>query len=186
MPRLFASAAVSGVLLVVCAATLAAGSANLWLDVPFVAQPKDGCGAASISMVMQYWDRQQAKVPGPEADPDRVMHALYSPLGHGIRASAIEQYFNANGFRTFAITADWTEVAHELSQGRPLIAALKPPSQTSLHYVVVAGIDERESVVLVNDPAQRKLLKEDRVQFDREWKAAGYWALLAVPQTSAH
>jgi len=28
--------------------------ARVWLDVPFVKQEKDGCGAASIAMVMQY------------------------------------------------------------------------------------------------------------------------------------
>ena len=31
----------------------------IWLDVPFVAQPREGCGAASIAMVMQYWAAQK-------------------------------------------------------------------------------------------------------------------------------
>jgi len=39
--------------------------------------------------------------------------------------------------------------------------------------------------VLVNDPAQRKLLKLERSSFEREWSAAGKWTLLAVPQTAA-
>ena len=38
-------------------------------------------------------------------------------------------------------------------------------------------------MVMVNDPAQRKLLQQDRPSFEREWSAAGKWTLLALPQT---
>ena len=40
--------------------------------------------------------------------------------------------------------------------------------------------------VLTNDPAKRKLLKQARTNFEKEWKAAGNWTLLAVPQGSEH
>jgi hypothetical protein len=50
------------------------------------------------------------------------------------------------------------------------------------HYVVIAGIDERQDVLLKNDPAERKLLKQGRASFEKEWKAAASWMLLAVPQ----
>ena len=43
-------------LAVVLSGAVAAG-AGLWLDVPFVRQQANGCGAACISMVMQYWLR---------------------------------------------------------------------------------------------------------------------------------
>ncbi len=39
----------------ICGSLLAADLPGVWLDVPFVKQEKDGCGAASIAMVMQYW-----------------------------------------------------------------------------------------------------------------------------------
>jgi len=39
-------------------------------------------------------------------------------------------------------------------------------------YVVVAGLDEKRELVLLNDPAQRKLLKEDRSEFEQEWQVA--------------
>ena len=38
---------------------------------------------------------------------------------------------------------------------------------------------------MVNDPAQRKLLKQDRSEFEQEWSAAGKWTLLALPQPEA-
>jgi predicted double-glycine peptidase len=180
------ASAVSVAALSACAAAFAAGTANLWLDVPFVEQTKDGCGAASVAMVMQYWEHQESQPTKPEAEPLQILHALYSEAAHGIYASAMARYFQANGFRAFAFAADRTEIERQLHFGRPLIVALKPGSGSSLHYVVVAGLDEPQRVVLVNDPAQRKLLKEDQTQFEREWKAAGNWVLLAVPQTGAH
>jgi hypothetical protein len=36
---------------------------------------------------------------------------------------------------------------------------------------------------MVNDPAQRKLLQQDRPSFEREWSAARKWTLLVLPQT---
>src|ERR1043165_5812507 len=37
------------------ALALGTPASGVWLDVPFIKQEKDGCGAASIAMVMQYW-----------------------------------------------------------------------------------------------------------------------------------
>jgi hypothetical protein len=45
---------------------------------------------------------------------------------------------------------------------------------------VVAGLGLE--TVMVNDPAQRKLLQQDRSSFEREWNAAGKWTLLVLPQ----
>ena len=61
--------------------------------------------------------------------------------------------------------------------------ALKPlTGQTSLHYVVVVGVDPNENTVLVNDPAQKKLLKMERLAFEKEWGAVQRWTLLALPK----
>jgi ABC-type bacteriocin/lantibiotic exporter with double-glycine peptidase domain len=162
-----------------------AQSPGVWLDVPFIKQAKNGCGAASIAMVMQYWQRQQSQGSNPAmtADADAIQRVLYSEKARGIRASDMERYFQQHGFRTFVFQGGWDELRRHLEKGRPLIVALKPmPSESTLHYVVVAGLDLSESVVLVNDAAQRKLLKEDRRNFERDWKAVGNWTLLAVPQ----
>ena len=175
-------------MLLICAAACASQPANIWLDVPFVPQQKDGCGAASIAMVMQYWERKQGQPLHPEADAAKILGTLYSQSAHGIYASAILRYFQQNAYHAFAFAGQQADLVTQLQQGRPLIVALKPGSGPGsgplLHYVVVVGLDEPQQVVLVNDPAQRKLLKEDRSQFEREWKAAGNWTLLAVPATT--
>ena len=169
----------------VCRVLFAANPSSLWLDVPFVKQEKDGCGAASIAMVMQYWQQHGAPAD-PKAEAARIQHALYSEAAHGIYASDMERYFQQNGYVTFTFSGEWADLKQHLEKGRPLIAALKPGSVQPLHYVVVAGLDQERQLVLLNDPAQRKLLKQDQSRFEQEWKAAGRWTLLAVPKASSH
>jgi ABC-type bacteriocin/lantibiotic exporter with double-glycine peptidase domain len=160
----------------------AADQAGVWLDVPFVKQQKNGCGAASIAMVMQYWRNNGELSAARSVDATAIQRSLYSSDAHGIYASDLERYFRQNGFQTFAFRAEWNDLIHHLEKGRPLIVALKPGASSSLHYAVVTGLDGQQQLVVLNDPAQRKLLKQERSRFEKEWKAAGNWTLLAVPQ----
>jgi len=166
------------VCLCLCGILSAAEQSGVWLDVPFVRQDKNACGAASIAMVMQYW--QQHGQPG-FADARLIQRALYSHQGHGIYAADLERYLKQQGFQTFAFQGAWEDLREHLEKGRPLIVALKT-GRDELHYVVVAGLDGQQQVVLKNDPAERKLLKQNRSSFETEWKAAANWTLLAVPQ----
>ena len=70
--------------LVLCGSSLPAESAGHWLDVPFVAQQKDGCGSAVIAMVMQYWQQQRHADATPAADYNRIDNALQSKAARGI------------------------------------------------------------------------------------------------------
>jgi ABC-type bacteriocin/lantibiotic exporter with double-glycine peptidase domain len=170
--------------LFLCLALAAQGS-GVWLDVPFIKQEKNGCGAASIAMIMQYWQRQPGGNQHGDSDPADIQRALYSGEARGIFASDMERYFREHRFRTYAFRGQWDDLKQHLAKGRPLIVALRPlPAETSLHYVVVVGVDWKQNVVLVNDPAQRKLLKVDRASFVKEWDAVDNWTLLALPQPS--
>jgi len=164
-----------------CGVMPASTDEGLWLDVPFVRQEKNGCGAASVAMVMQYWLKQQGRSTSESADADEIHRALYEPAAGGVHASAMERYFQQNGFRTFSFRGEWKDLQDHLRKGRPLIVALKPSGDgASLHYVVVAGLDSRAGIVLLNDPARRKLLKQDRSDFEKQW--SNKWTLLALPQ----
>jgi ABC-type bacteriocin/lantibiotic exporter with double-glycine peptidase domain len=167
----------------------AADPLNLWIDVPFVKQEKNGCGPASIAMVMQYWQQRQGAGARPASEVTEIERALQPDRKHGVLATQMVHYFEQNGYKAFAFAGQWADLEHEIANGRPVIAALKPEEGNSLHYVVLAGMDEKQGLILLNDPAQRKLLSETRNQFEREWKVTGYWMLLAVPQpvaTDAH
>ena len=165
-----------------CGMMSAAGVESLWLDIPFVRQEKDGCGAASVAMVMQYWLKQQGREGQETGDVTEIYRALSTPDTRGVYASAMERYFRESGFRAFSFRGEWIDLREHLSKGRPLIVALKQ-SATDLHYVVVAGLDSHARIVLLNDPARRKLLKQSRADFEKQWGGASFWTLLALPQS---
>lgn len=180
MPRRFFCLLILPIFL--CATAGARAQSGYWINVPYVAQQKDGCGAAVISMLMQYWQRQQGQAVSADAEPETILRALYSPRARGIYASAMERYFKQHGFRAFAFAGRWTDFARELKKGRPLIVALKPDGSTSLHYVVVVGVEPAQQLVLLNDPERRKLFQESRAEFERDWKFTHNWTLLVVPR----
>jgi len=171
-------------LCILCLCGFVFGAApGVWLDVPFIRQEKEGCGAASIAMVMQYWRAQQSRPIDSSADAVEIQRVLYSSKDHGIHASDLEHYFQQKGFQTFAFAGTRDDLKRHLEKGRPLIVALKPSAlESSLHYVVVVGIDPDQDVVYVNDAAQRKLLKQEWPGFEKQWSAVKHWTLLALPK----
>jgi ABC-type bacteriocin/lantibiotic exporter with double-glycine peptidase domain len=157
---------------------------SLWLDVPFVKQAPEGCGAACIAMVIQYWAKATHTLPGDDANAATIQKLLYDPRAGGIKARDMERYFRQNGFDTFAFHGEWRDLERHLSQGRPLIVCLREGGAFahSLHYVVLVGLDDEQNAVLVNDPAGRKLMKLDRAGFQKKWSAMNDWTLLALPR----
>ena len=145
----------------------AAEGSAVWLDVPFVKQEKNACGAASVAMVMQFWQHQQGLLPNADADEARIQLALYSSKAHGIYASDLQNYFHHHGYQAFAFQGRREDLRQHLEKGRPLMV----------------GFDAEHGLVLLNDPAERKLMKQELASFEEEWKGAGYWTLLAVPQS---
>ena len=168
-------------LLLVAMGASAQAPGAVWLDVPFIHQPREGCGAASISMVMAYWNAQIGKHAAPADDVNNIQRLLYSPAKHGIAASAMIAYLRGHGYQVFAFNGTWQDLDQHLRKGRPLIAAIRPDGQSQLHYVVIDGIDPIHSLVMMNDPAERKLLTEERAAFEKDWSATHNWLLLAVP-----
>lgn len=155
-----------------------------WVNVPFVAQTKDGCGSASIAMLMRYWDAQQHQAVTQAADPQHVQALLFSPKAHGIYAGRMQQYLSTHGYLAFAFAGTWRDIDHNLRLGRPLIVGLAASgAHGPLHYVVVVGVDPAQEYVYLNDPAQQKMLRISREGFEREWKGTDNWTLLAVPQS---
>ena len=151
-------------------------SNGIWVDVPFVRQPKDGCGSASIWMVIEYWR------PHTAASIDQIHRTVFTASAGGVFASDMESYFAAHGFATQAFAGEWQDFEKHLSSGRPLIVSLESDARGRLlHYVVVAGLDPDQNLIFVNDPADRKLRALHRAAFESLWKASGNWTLLAIP-----
>jgi uncharacterized protein YvpB len=90
-------------------------------------------------------------------------------------------YLRRHGFQVYALSGKWSDIEEQIVKGRPLIVALRPQGQRELHYVVIDGVDSAHGLVTMNDPAERKLLNEERARFEKEWSATHNWTLLAVP-----
>jgi hypothetical protein len=156
---------------------LAALSSAAWIDVPFTRQEKNGCGSASVWMLTEYWGK-------PAGSLEDIQAALYSQEAGGIFASDMERFLGENGFHTVAFAGEWADLAENVSKGRPLVVSIEANSRgTPLHYVLVVGVDESRQIVLLNDPARRKLLPMHRSDFEKQWAAMNRWTLLAVPET---
>lgn len=175
------------ILAVVLCSFVAAAESGIWLDVPFIKQAPEGCGAASIAMIMQYWSSVDGQPSSDRADVPSILRSLHSPTAHGVYSSAMLQYLQQQGFRTFSFSGDWNMLQQHLKKGRPLIIAIKPSAMDrTLHYVVVAGMDSQREIIMVNDPAERKLRKLDRATFEKQWEGTQRWTLLALPQPPGH
>ncbi|HEX5431330.1 MAG TPA: C39 family peptidase [Bryobacteraceae bacterium] len=170
----------SALLLAAVSICFAASDASEWLDVPYVRQSEEGCGAASIAMVMQYWLRQNSHLDAAASDASYIYKVL-PRSNDGISGQALKNYLEQHGFSAFLFGGELKDLRHHLEKGRPVVVCLAPKGAgKALHYVVVAGISG--SRVFLNDPVRGRLIQEGIGEFQREWKAAGNWSLLAVPR----
>ncbi len=139
-------------------------------------------------MVMQYWALKAQRSNTGEGSIElpsfsKIANAFKNSRTEGVYGSEMGRYFEANGFQAFILRAEWADLEHHLNLGRPLIVALGVNKENGLqHFVVFTGWRPEEEVVLINDPARRKLLKINRANFETSWNQTSNWTLLAVPQ----
>jgi ABC-type bacteriocin/lantibiotic exporter with double-glycine peptidase domain len=157
-----------------CAVSTA--SDGVWLDVPFVRQEADGCGAASLAMIVDYWHGQGFSPAS--ADARDIHRQVFDAARNGVASDVMRQYLEAHNFSVYAFAGQWADLRHHVALGRPLIVAIRA-GKDSFHYAVVAGASD--TTVSLNDPADRKLRLLSREDFEKKWAASGQWTLLAVP-----
>lgn len=166
------------------AGVLLSGGALPWLDVPFVRQNRDGCGAASIAMVMQYWSRVDHRLDASLADESRIYSKLFVAGRRGIAGRQLQGYLEENGFVARVFRGEVSDLRDHLGKGRPLVVCLAPRgSNAALHYVVVVGISE--SAVFFHDPVRGKLSEERLARFLTQWGSTDNWVLLATPHSAS-
>jgi ABC-type bacteriocin/lantibiotic exporter with double-glycine peptidase domain len=149
---------------------LLAVSAFVLLPVPFVAQPKDGCAAAALAMVMRHW--------GEAADVEAIALELREPELRGIRGSRLQDFARQRGFTAVAYKGDLQQLRAYLEKGRPLIVAWA--LEEGVHDVVVVGAEPQG--IVVHDPAEGAGRRIETAEFAKRWQRAGYWTLLVLPK----
>jgi tetratricopeptide (TPR) repeat protein len=145
------------------------------LEVPFVRQEKDTCGAAALAMVMGYWGR--------EVEHREIAEALVESELRGIRGSRLAEFARGRGLEAIAFAGDMVILRDHLARGRPLVVALDA-GRGRLHDVVVVGFDDERAEAIVHDPAKGKDRRVGAGELDRKWAKSGRWALLCTPKDS--
>jgi len=145
------------------------------LPVPFIQQRKNGCGAASLAMVMSYWE-------GPNHTETKVYGDLYDARRKGILLDDMKRYLIERGFHAFTIRGQWSDVETHLAKGRPIIIGLRRKKGKGIHFAVLAGT--QGGSVWLNDPTRKKVHRMERADFRKQWELAGSWMLLAAPAGS--
>jgi predicted double-glycine peptidase len=144
------------------------------LQVPFFPQAKNGCGAASVAMVMHYW--------GSRPEPGLVYHELYDAEHHGIQLASMKRYLEQAGFRAFTIQGGWADIQEHTAKGRPVIVGLKRNRRMPMHFAVVIGAEGDR--VWLNDPTRKKAAAVKRRDFQKQWEQADRWMLLSTPRAA--
>lgn len=143
------------------------------LAVPHVPQTSQtDCGVAALTGVMNYYQ-------GPLHAHQSLLDTYPPASSRGYSLGELRDIAHSQGFAAFVVPGDAAFLRRQLDRQRPLIVALKvdgasPPipgiaalsarlvepllnraMDTSYdHYVVVAGLDEQQGLVIVVDPAR--------------------------------
>ena len=164
-------------ILVLAGAT--ASAADRSLAVPFFSQQQNGCGAASVVMVMHYWGSLTSK-PTTYPTAEEAFQRLYQPERNGILLGDMKRYLEESGFRAFTFRGHLVDIEEHLGKGRPLIVTLKKRRTSPIHYVVVTGA--AADYITLNDPTRKRTTQLKWGEFERQWNEADRWMLLAAPR----
>ena len=145
-------------------------AAVLAIDVPYLPQTDALCGGAAAAMVFRYWG--DAHADAQEFAP------LVDRRAGGIANDVLTAAVSTRGWRTERVDGTLAAIASRLHDGQPVIVLL-PDRGDRYHYVVVTGANEE--AIVVHDPAWGPSRPIRAPDFERLWKAAGYWSLVILP-----
>ncbi len=92
----------------------------------------------------------------------------------------MKRYLEGQGFRAYTVRGQWADLTAHVEKGRPVIVSLKKKASGPMHFAVVTGVDADQ--VLLNDPTRQKTTRIKRQAFEKLWRKADGWTLLAVPK----
>lgn len=140
------------------------------LDVPWVPQSEDLCGAAAAAMAFRFWGGRDAGMAPFEA--------VLAADGSGIRTADLVRVIRAQGWTALPIEGGLETVDWHLARGRPLIALIGVGGGR-FHYVTIVGRLGDE--IVYHDPAVSPYQRQSAGSFLEAWDASGRWSLLILP-----
>lgn len=179
--RRLALAALAGALLAGCAgAPVRTGPDGnpadtlVRLDVPFFPDDTDQCGPSALAAVLTYWGRP--------ASPADLRSEIYRSRLKGALTVDLLLAAQDRGFSSEMAEGGLGQIRAELAAGRPVIAFIDA-GITLLpvgHYIVITGYDDGRGRLFAHSGMKRDL-GISYGKFQKQWKAAGKWALLIRP-----
>ena len=149
------------------------------LEIPFFRQQNwTGCGAAVLASVLSYWDR--------DIRPEDIQKRFPADSpGRGYTLGELKKIARHYDCHAFAFACSLDTLKEHLAAGRPLIVPLEidpaPPLLPDYdHYVIVVGLDRVRGRIYLADP-QVGILRSGLSDFNRQWRAKSYAALLVAP-----
>jgi ABC-type bacteriocin/lantibiotic exporter with double-glycine peptidase domain len=146
-------------------------------DVPVLLQEEEAdCGAAAVSMVLNYW-----QTPTRIEDVVRAFPELTD--SGNMDASDLRQYVEQRGLSAFLFSGEMRVLEFELMQERPVIVGLVKRyglKKPMAHYEVVVGYNPTKEIVATLDPAHG-WRQNSLSGFLSEWEPSQRLTLVAFP-----
>ncbi len=144
--------------------------------VPFYRQSESTCGPAALAGILAFWGRP--------ANLDKITSKVYLPELRGTLPMDMENFVKDEGIEPASSSGTLVELKAHIRRGVPVICLLDlgfgPYRQP--HYVTVIGFDDVNAVIIAHDGVKENSLIRYET-FDKEWKRAGNWMLVARPKS---
>jgi ABC-type bacteriocin/lantibiotic exporter with double-glycine peptidase domain len=152
-----------------------------WVMVPnfprVLQQSNHDCGAAALSAVLSFW--------GHPTSPNQVVAAT-GRSGQRLSAGDLESYARSAGLSSYVFYGTMTDIAYELSHGRPVIVGLGKAYQDGkalAHYEVVVGYEPHKKQVLLLDPGGGWKI-DSFMGFGKEWIVSKGVTVVVFPHST--
>lgn len=143
-------------------------------SIPSITQIKDYCGPASLAMVLKYW--------GFTADQKAIGKVVFDPSVSGTNGAEMILYARKKGLSAYSWNSNLSDLKEKLAAKIPIIVLQDCNlTDTSGHYRVAIGYDDKAGVVYVRDSYEPNNKSIPYATFEKLWKRHGNWSLLICP-----
>ena len=136
------------------------------------------CGLAALAMIAGAWGHNWTLSDLASQAP---------PSKKGVKLGKLRDVARARGLDAYAVKGSYTDLEHELRNGRPVLLGLLLPYERDralTHYEVVVALHPQDGTVITLDPSTGGYLRRTRQVLEQEWKPASYATLVVVGKRS--
>ena len=146
------------------------------LDVPFLEQPDDLCGPASVSMVARFY--------GVAPDLEKLEQDVFLPALAGSIPDLLAEGARRQGLDAEVVRCEEPQLHEWLAAGFPLILLLAPAGKDPRgHFVVATGSKPAKSALRVHSGSRQNRWLAAR-HWKKRWEEAGNKIVLIHPAES--